>query len=526
MKYQRIAGVVAGIVAFAGITGTALAATTPAHDLVAKPHADTTLKADLDKILSDPRLAKATSDVDVRTAAGASLYASSAVDSPVRPASNAKLFTTTTALDLLGTSYRFSTTVGSVAPVSGSTLRGDLVLRGTGDPTVSAADYDTLAAGIASRGIKTISGKLLADDTYFDSQRWNPHWDDSDKPFAYASEISALTVATDSVDDTGAVQVTISPAAQGKPAAIALSSDTGYVKVSNKATTGAAGSANTIAVDRPAGANTVVVTGSIPAGGAAVVKLRTVEDPALYVASIFRAALAKHGVSVTGQTAHGTAAAGSKVLATKQSAPLSDILTPYLKLSNNGIADILTKTIGKRVSGTGSWAAGTAAIKQHITALGVNTTALSLYDGSGLSDDDRASAHGVADLLVKVRSKSWFPTFYAALPIAGQPDPLVGGTLAARMAGTKAAGNVHAKTGTLTGATSLSGYVTGPDGQVDVFSILLNNYVTPTPTDLQDRIAVRLATGSAATSSLLHAPAPTKRSGSGKEIEPSWAKAA
>jgi D-alanyl-D-alanine carboxypeptidase/D-alanyl-D-alanine-endopeptidase (penicillin-binding protein 4) len=515
VKYRYVAAIVAGVVAFAGVTGSALAGTAPT-----KPQADTTLAADLNKILSDPRLANATSDVDVRTAAGASLYTSAAAASPVRPASNAKLFTTTTALDLLGPAYRFSTTVESTAAATGSTLPGNLVLRGTGDPTLHVAEFDALAARIAAKGITKVNGKLLADDTYFDSQRWNPHWDPGDAPFAYASEISALTVATDDVDDTGAVQVTVTPAAEGQPAVVALSPDTGYVKVTSGAKTGAPGSANTIVVDRPAGANTVTVTGSIPAGGAALVRLRTVQDPALFAASIFRAALAKHGVTVAGTTDHGTAGAGCRVLAARQSAPLSDILTPYLKLSNDGIADILTKTIGRKVSGTGSWAAGTAAIKNHITSLGVNTAELSLVDGSGLSNDDRASARGVADLLVTVRSKSWFALFYGALPIAGQSAPLVGGTLAARMVGTKAAGNVHGKTGTLTGATSLSGYVTGPDQQVEVFSILLNNYATPTPTDLQDRIAIRLATGPAA-STLVRAPAHT-----GKEIESSWSRLA
>ncbi|HKN51405.1 MAG TPA: D-alanyl-D-alanine carboxypeptidase/D-alanyl-D-alanine-endopeptidase [Amycolatopsis sp.] len=484
---------------------------------------DTTLPADLDKILSDPRLAKATVGVDVRTATDESLYAKG-VDSPVRPASNAKLFTATTALDVLGLDYRFRTTVESAATISDTALEGDLTLRGTGDPTIHPADYDALAAQVAARGITRVDGNLVADDTYFDSQRWNPHWDPTDAPFAYAAEISALTVAATDVDDTGAVQVTVTPTAQGQPAAVSLSPDTGYVTVTNSATTGAPGSATTVTVDRPAGANTIVVSGSLPAGGAAVVKLRSVADPALYAASVFRAALANHGVTVTGSSTHGAIAAGSAVYASRRSAPLSEILVPYLKLSNNGISDILTKAIGRRVTGTGSWTAGTQVIQQHIAAMGVDTTSLKLYDGSGLSDDDRAAAHAVADLLIRVQAKCWFPAFYNALPIAGQPAKLVGGTLANRMAGTPAAGNVHAKTGTLTGATALSGYVTGPDNEIDVFSILLNNYAAPTPTDLQDRIAVRLAGGPAATATP-PSFAPAKRSND-KELERSWATAA
>jgi D-alanyl-D-alanine carboxypeptidase/D-alanyl-D-alanine-endopeptidase (penicillin-binding protein 4) len=480
---------------------------------------DPTLAADLDKILADPRMANATYGVDVRDAAtSTSLYAHT-VDAAVTPASNTKLFTTTTALDLLGPAFRFCTTAASNGSRQGAILNGDLVLKGTGDPTVRAADYDTLAGQIAARGITKIDGRLLADDTYFDSQRWNPHWDPEDAPFAYASEISALTLAVDDIYDTGAVKVTSSPTTVGAPAAVAISPVTDYVTIDNRATTGAAGSANTLTVDRPAGVNKVVVTGSIPAGGAAVVKLRTVEDPALYSASVFRAALAKHNVTVTGATAHGTMPARASVLASRQSAPLSSILTPFLKLSNNGIADILAKTIGKRIAGTGSWTAGMQVVKTHIGQLGVNTAAMQLYDGSGLSFDDRTSVRSVADLLSAVRGHSWFTTFYNALPIAGKPGQLVGGTLETRMVGTPAAGNVHAKTGTLTGATALSGYATAPDGTLLIFSIIMNKYVTPTPTDLQNRIAIRLAggPGSAAVAQKAQ-PVPS----GGKELEVSW----
>ncbi|WP_163506855.1 D-alanyl-D-alanine carboxypeptidase/D-alanyl-D-alanine endopeptidase [Fodinicola acaciae] len=521
MTYRRTAGALLSLLALGALSATLVSTPSDAAIPRAVAHQDPTLPADLDKILADPRLANAVYGVDVRVAATAtSLYAHT-VDAAVTPASNTKLFTTLTALDLLGPDHRFQTTVGATGPLGGSTLRGDLVLKGTGDPTVRAAEYDALAAKIAANGVRTVTGRLLADDTYFDSQRWNPRWDPTDAPFAYASQISALTLAVDDVYDTGAVQVTTTPTTQGQPAAVALSPATGYVTVDNRATTGAAGSANTLTVDRPAGANKVVVTGSIPAGGAAVVKLRTVEDPALYAASVFRVALAKHGVTVAGATAHGTLPAGAPTLAARQSAPLSAILTPFLKLSNNGIADILAKSIGKKVTGVGSWSAGLGIVKAHVRASGIDTSAMRLFDGSGLSFDDHTSARSVADLLSVVRKRRWFTTFYDALPIAGKPGQLVGGTLETRMVGTPAAGNVHAKTGTLTGATALSGYATAPDGTPLVFAIIMNKYATPTPTDLQNRIAIRLAGGPGSTPAAAKI-APQRHAAGHKELEPSW----
>ena len=99
----------------------------------------------------------------------------------------------------------------------------------------------------------------------------------------------------------------------------------------------------------------------------------------------------------------------------------------------------------------------------------------------------------MATLLHGVQDEPWFDTFYESLPVAGVSERFVGGTLRSRMVGTPAAGNVHAKTGSLTGATALSGYVTTADGQDLIFAIIMNNYLSAKPSDLEDRIAIRLA---------------------------------
>ncbi|MGH2769016.1 MAG: D-alanyl-D-alanine carboxypeptidase/D-alanyl-D-alanine endopeptidase, partial [Actinomycetota bacterium] len=124
---------------------------------------------------------------------------------------------------------------------------------------------------------------------------------------------------------------------------------------------------------------------------------------------------------------------------------------------------------------------------------GLAAPALRARDGSGLSRANLVAPGQLSALLLAAQDEEWFSLWYDALPIAGEADRLAGGTLRSRMKDTAAAGNVHAKTGTLTSVTALSGYVTGTDGERMVFSVMLNNYLSPAPKDLEDAIAVTLA---------------------------------
>lgn len=398
---------------------------------------------------------------------------------------------------------------------------GNLYLKGTGDPTMRAAQYDRLAKAIAAKGITKVKGDLVADDTWFDAKRTPPDWDPSDLPYAYAPQISALTVSPDKEFDLDTINVRVSPGAEGEPVKAEPIPATGVVKIDNKSTTGKPGSASTLSVSRKNGSNTITVSGSYPADGSAFDNLVTVENPTLYAADVFRRALKAHGVTVAGSTERGRTPSGVTRLTTHRSMPLSRLATPFLKLSNNGIAETLVKAIGKVKAGKGSWPAGLPLVKAYLgRRLGVDTSQVTLTDGSGLSRSNRTTARQISNELLAARTKPWFPTWYDALPIAGQPDEMVGGTLASRMAGTPAAGNVHAKTGSLTGVTALSGYVTDPDGRKLIFSSVFNGYQGASPKDIEDKIAVRLASGSSTAATKLL----VRRAPDGGSIECSWAR--
>lgn len=183
---------------------------------------------------------------------------------------------------------------------------------------------------------------------------------------------------------------------------------------------------------------------------------------------------------------------GATTLASHPSMPLKDLLTPFLKLSNNNHAEVLVKTIGYEVKGSGTWSAGLSAIADHLRTLGVDPAALRQMDGSGLSRMDVVSTEQFTELLVAVRHQPWFQEWYDALPIACASDRMTGGTLRSRMCGTAAAGNLHGKTGSLTGVSGLSGYVTDADGRKLVFSFVSNNYVASSVKNIEDAVGAAL----------------------------------
>lgn len=468
---------------------------------VLNPHADAqaSLQTTIDTILADPTVDGAQTGVLVRKASdGTELYSRNK-NSLLIPASNTKLYSSTAALEVLGEGFRFQTTIGTNGTLNntGDTLRGDLYLKGRGDPTLKAKDYNELAKQIVAKGITTIKGQIIADDTYFDNQRLGYNWGWDSNPYYYQPEISALTVAANDNLDIGALIVKIDPANNvGKPARVNTDPKTDYVTFANTAVTGPAGSANTVSVERQMGTNIIMVKGSIPADATTVNQVSTVGDPAKYAATLLRAALVRHGVTITKEGV-GSAALPSTATAIIEhsSRPLSEILVPFMKLSNNGIAEILTKSVGQKTANQGSWGAGIAAMLNIVqTSYGVDASKVKFVDGSGLSNVNLTTPQQTTNLLLAAQNRPIFTLWYNALPIAGNADPLVGGTLASRMRGTPAEGNVHAKTGSLDNVSALSGYVIAANGEKLVFSIMETNYAGASPkTTVEDKIAVALA---------------------------------
>ncbi len=488
---RLLATTMVGLAPVLVVTATPVAPVlTPAYAAV-----DSGLVTTLDRVLSDSRAQRAKTGAVVLDAGDGELLYSAYGKRAVIPASNTKVLTAVAAMHALKPDYRFKTQVITRGPIRQGTLRGRLYLKGYGDPTTQQADYARLAAKVAAAGITRVDGTLIVDAGFFDDQRYNPGWKTSYADDYYAAEISALTVAPNDDYDSGTVYVRAVPRRSGQRATITTypAAAAKYVTIKNLTTTSGRGTALTYSAARSHGSNTITVRGRVPIGrsGSALI---TVHKPQLYAGAVFRAELAKRGITVTGRTATATTPASKRrVLGTDRSMTLAELLVPFLKLSNNMHAEALTKAMGRAKGRPGNWPDGLAVTRSYLKGLGVPLSGVALTDGSGLTRTNTLTPRALTETLYAVQDEKWWPDFYVALPVAGNHQRMVGGTLRYRMDGDAyARNNARGKTGSLTGVTSLSGYVTGRDGRRYVYA-LVSNYTGASPRPVENAFVIALA---------------------------------
>jgi D-alanyl-D-alanine carboxypeptidase/D-alanyl-D-alanine-endopeptidase (penicillin-binding protein 4) len=402
------------------------------------------------------------------------------------PASNMKLFTTALALAKLGPEYRFHTTVETQGTISGEgVLSGDAVLVGRGDPNLSNRKFpyelkeefdgpvEKVLAGLAdalvAKGVKTISGDVIGDDSYFPRERYPNGWEIDDMVWEYGAAISAIVV------DDNTVALTLTPGEQaGSPVQATVSPATPEFTVENEVATSAAGVKSDLTLTREPGANVVVVKGTLPAKGTQRKLVLAIEEPAQHAASTLKRLLEERGVKVVGiaKAKHnGTESSGDPiVLAEHVSVPLGDAVKLINKISQNLHTEMLLRTVARQ---GGAWATPEDLVKvpaDFYTSVGIAPDDVIQTDASGLSRHDLVTPRAVVTLLAFAQKQPWFQTYYGSLPVAG-----VDGTLEDRMKGTPAAGHIHAKTGSVEHVRTLSGFAETLDGRRLIFSFLSNN---------------------------------------------------
>lgn len=423
------------------------------------------------------------------------------------PASNMKNFTVAAALEKLTPDFRFITSVYAAAmPDQSGTIAGNLRIYGRGDVSYSKGfsaentfkGLDDLVAKILESGVKKIEGNVVADDSYFIGDSIPAGWEWDDLQWYYGAEISALPF------NDNVVELSVKPGPVGYQCSVTLKPVSPIYRVSNRCVTSSVGSLRSLKIQKALSDNQLVISGNLPADNAGFSGTVSVSRPSQLFAALLKQRLEAAGVTVGGRQslAVNTSPAIENVeLAKIESPPLSLIAAKTMKPSQNMYTEVLLWTLGEEARRKNSEPAtggpirssselGIAEVTSFLTSIGVATDEIVQYDGSGLSRHNLITPTAVVKLYEYMANRSKFDQAWRdSLTIGG-----VDGTLQRRFIGTRAAGNMRGKTGTIDQVSALSGYVTTAGGEQLILSIVVNGVPeTRLRTRMIDDIVVELA---------------------------------
>ncbi len=497
-------------------------------------------------LVVDPTVASAHWGVAV-TALDATLLCGVNEGQLFRPASDNKIFTTATALALLGPDKRFTTRVVGDGEIRGGVLHGDLRLIGGGDANfgghdvpylpaaqrakepATIADIEELADQIVAKGVRRVEGNVVGADGMFAWQPYAPDWSVDDLVYGYGAPVSALTIHDNEI------LMQVAPNAKGSGTAVlSATPELPYYAIEQSVETFDRGGDCDAQLHfrRGVGSKTLQVIGDVAPGKAPCTQAIAIHDPAEYAAMALKAALERRGVRVSGkavaqhvdesrfprrikaedtgwekvfdgagpaaktcaveQSADAVATTKQTELGTHQSPTLLDDIRVTNKVSQNLHAELLLlNTAANFACGQATRADGVQLVRHFLLHAGLMPGDFLLYDGSGLSGHDLVAPRALAKFLSFAATQPWFAAWKGTLPEGG-----VDGGLVTRFGGALK-GRIFAKTGTLSEARALSGYATAASGKTVIFSVMVDTHLPGIGADrvVMDKIVEAIAAG-------------------------------
>lgn len=399
------------------------------------------------------------------------------------PASTQKVITALAALLQLGPDFRFTTTLESKGSVENGTLKGNLIARFGGDPTLKRQDIRNMVAALKKSGVQKIEGNVLVDTSIFASHDKAPGWPWNDMTQCFSAPPAAAIV------DRNCFSISLYSAQ--KPGDLAYIRIANYYPVNmfSQVRTLARGSAEAQYCELdvvPGDLNRFTLTGCLPQRADPLPLAFAIQDGASYAGAILKAELNDAGITYSGTLLRQTQEnqAGT-VIASKQSVPLHDLLKQMLKKSDNMIADTVFRMIGHARFGVpGTWRAGSDAVRQILRQqAGVDLGNTIIADGSGLSRHNLLAPATMMQVLQYIAQHDTELNFISMLPLAGYDGSL---QYRAGLHEAGVDGKVSAKTGSLQGVYNLAGFITTASGQRMAFVQYLSGYAVE-PADQRNR---------------------------------------
>ncbi|MBC8182427.1 D-alanyl-D-alanine carboxypeptidase/D-alanyl-D-alanine-endopeptidase [candidate division KSB1 bacterium] len=461
-----------------------------------KPSANEQLAKQIDQQISIPELETALVGIMVKSAETGEIFYQHNANTLMMPASNEKIPTSAATLLKFGPDFRYQTKIITNGSIEKGVLNGDLIVVGSGDPTISSRFCDnpdscfifqSWADSLKSKGIEKINGNIIGVDDVFDDELIGYGWTVDNLPYSYSAQISGLSF------NENYATVKINADSTGDKINISVIPDFDYLEIESQLTINE--DESDIGFDRVLNTNRLKIFGTIKPGSNYTQKV-SIHNPTKYFVSALKKELQQLGIEVSGETFDAdelrveNADTSSNLLFTHSSIPMKEVLKILMKESQNLYAESFVKLLGAYFGKEGSFEEGEKILKQTLQRLGLEKDSYAFKDGSGLCRYNYISPAHLVKILRRMYFHPYGKIWRDCLPIAG-----VDGTIDYRLKRTVAQNNIFAKTGTISNVRCLSGYAKTKDGETLVFSTMFNNFLCSTQVvmDVQDQICMLLA---------------------------------